>query len=106
MPGSDERPFKDTQTQSEWDRECVESAVYELLPAAQPSQADPKVVSWQAVHRAANRFDGFTGSPALVRDLLAGNELDTIESAERPDGFLVERSHVDERPGDTEDSDE
>jgi hypothetical protein len=87
-----QRPFQNTRSQKEWNFECVESAVFELLPCSQPSQTDPKTVTWQSVHHEAKQFDGFTGSAEFVRELLADNRLDTTHSEKVAEGYLVQRS--------------
>jgi len=86
------RPFQDTRTQEQWDFECIESAVYELLPNLQPSQQDSITVSSRAVYRQAKNFDGFKGSVERVRKLLDNNELDSVQSKPTDGGYIVQRS--------------
>jgi hypothetical protein len=89
-----QRPFSNTRSQQEWNIECVESAVFELLPNSQPSQTDSRTVTWQSVHHEAKQFDGFTGSAELVRELLGYNKLDTIQSEEVAEGYQVQQAQV------------
>jgi len=80
------------RSQPEWNKDCIESAIYKILPSAQPSQTEPRVVSWQEVQREAESFDGYTGTSELVRTLLANNELDIVKSEEVENGYRVKKS--------------
>lgn len=92
--GGNERPFQNTRTQKQWNFECVESAVFELLPSSPPTMVDPVTVTWQEVCHKAAGFDGFTGDGKLVRELLSENQLDTIDSKEVAEGYVVQRSQA------------